>query len=289
MDDNKDETALYQPGNSIGEIVLYQPNNFIQLEVRIENETVWLNRQQMALLFGRDVKTIGKHIINALKEELQALSVVAKFATTAADGKTYLVEHYSLDMILSVGYRVKSQQGIHFRIWSNRVLKDYILRGYAVNQRFERLEHRVTETEKKIEIFVKTALPPREGIFYDGQIFDAHVFVSDLIRSAKKTLVLIDNYMDESVLLLLSKRADQVKATVYTAHISIQLQLDLKKYNAQYPPINVQTTNRSHDRFLFVDDDVYHIGASLKDLGKKIFAFSKMEFEADKLLRNILP
>ncbi|MDR1173166.1 MAG: virulence RhuM family protein [Bacteroidales bacterium] len=289
MNDNKNETALYQPDSSIGEIVLYQPDNSIQLEVRIEDETVWLNRQQMSMLFGRDVKTIGKHINNALKEELQALSVVAKFATTATDGKAYLVEHYSLDMILSVGYRVKSQQGIHFRIWSNRVLKDYILKGYAVNRRFERLEHRVTETEKKIDFFVKTALPPREGVFYDGQIFDAHVFVSGLIKSAKKTLVLIDNYMDESVLLLLSKRTDKVKATVYTAHISSRLRLDLKKHNAQYPPINVQAMNRSHDRFLFVDDDVYHIGASLKDLGKKLFAFSKMEFKADKLLQDILP
>jgi hypothetical protein len=182
-----------------GEIILYQPDNSIQLEVRLENETVWLNRQQIALLFGRDVKTIGKHIHNALKEELQALSVVAKFATTAADGKSYLVEYYSLDMILSVGYRVKSQQGVHFRIWSNRVLQDYIFKGYAIHQRFERLERRVFETEKNIDFFVKTSLPPVEGIFYDGQIFDAYAFAAERIKSARNSVVLIDNYVDESV------------------------------------------------------------------------------------------
>jgi hypothetical protein len=271
-----------------GEIILYQLDNFLKLEVRIEDETVWLNRQQMALLFGRDVKTIGKHINNALKEELHALSVVANFATTAADGKTYMTEHYSLDMILSVGYRVKSQQGIHFRIWSNRILKDYILKGYAVNQRFERLEHRMIETEKKIDFFVKTALPPKEGIFYNGQIFDAYAFVSDLIKLAKQSIVLIDNYVDESVLLLLSKRSKNVTATVYTAQITPQLQLDLQKYNAQYQPITVNIFTRSHDRFLFIDNDVYHIGASLKDLGKKWFAFSKMRLDTNMLLQQIL-
>jgi hypothetical protein len=192
------EMALYRP-DSKGEIILYQPDNSIKLEVRVEDETVWLNRQQMALLFDRDIKTIGKHINNALNEELQEFSVVAKFATTAADSKTYQMEYYSLDMILSVGYRVKSQRGIQFRIWSNRVLKNYILRGFAINQHIERVEKmaietekRVTETEKKIEFLVNTPLKPKEGIFYDGQIFDAYAFVSDLIKSANKSIVLID-------------------------------------------------------------------------------------------------
>ena len=192
------EDVLQAIGNvNTGEIILYQPDDFLHLEVRLENEMVWLNRQQMAQLFDRDVKTIGKHINNALSEELQEISVVAKFATTAADGKIYQMEHYNLDMILSVGYRVKSQRGIQFRIWSNRVLKEYILKGYAIHQRFERIEHRVTETEKKIDFFVKTALPPKEDIFYDGQIFDAYTFVAGLIKSAKKSIVLIDNYVDE--------------------------------------------------------------------------------------------
>jgi hypothetical protein len=228
-----------------GEIVLYQPDETIRLEVRMEDETVWLNRQQMAELFGRDVKTIGKHVANAMHEELQSFAVVAKFATTAKDGKTYQVEYYNLDMILSVGYRVKSEKGIRFRIWANQVLKDYLLRGYSVNQRFERLEQRVAMTEEKIEFFVKTSLPPQQGIFFDGQIFDAYRFVSDLIRKAKKAIVLIDNYIDDTVLTLL-------------------------------------------DRSLLIDDDVYHIGASLKDLGKKWFAFTKMnDLTSTELINRI--
>ena len=284
------------------EIILYQPDNIIKLEVKFENETVWLNRQQMSILFDRDVKTIGKHINNALKEELANFSVVAKFATTAQnptvanfatvqiEGNREIlrnIEYYSLDVILSVGYRVKSDRGIQFRIWANSVLKEYILKGYAVNQRFERIEHRVTETEKKIDFFVKTALPPTQGVFFDDQIFDAYTFASGLIKSAKKTIVLIDNYIDESVLLLFSKRAKNVKATIYTSTTSSQLQLDLQKHNAQYPPITIKAFTRSHDRFLFIDENVYHIGASLKDLGKRWFAFSKMEVEARVLLQNI--
>jgi len=280
------ETMQNSPDRK-SEIILYQPDKSLKLEVRMEDETVWLNRQQMAQLFDRDIKTIGKHINNALTEELQDFSVVAKFATTAADGKIYQVEYYNLDMILSVGYRVKSQRGIQFRIWSNRVLKDYLLKGYAINQRMEHLEYRVAETEKKIDFFVKTALPPKEGIFFDGQIFDAYSFASDLIKSAKKTIVVIDNYVDDSVLLLLSKRTKKVNATIYTATIPNQLQLDLQKYNAQYQPVTIKIFTRSHDRFLLIDNDVYHIGASLKDLGKKWFAFSKMGLDANTLLQNM--
>ncbi|KAA6351081.1 hypothetical protein EZS27_001507 [termite gut metagenome] len=274
--------------NNKDEIVLYQPENSIQLEVKVEGETVWLNRQQMSELFDRDIKTIGKHINNALKEELEGFPVVANFATTATDGKIYQVDHYNLDMILSVGYRVKSQRGVQFRAWSNRILKEYLLKGYAISQRFERIEQRVTETEKKIDFFVRTALPPVEGIFYDGQIFDAYKFVSDLIKSAKKIIILIDNYIDESVLMLLSKRVNKVDATIYTAQISNGLKLDLQKYNAQYQPVTINTLSCSHDRFLFIDNDAYHIGASLKDLGKKMFAFSKMELKAQELLQNIV-
>jgi len=187
-------------------------------------------------------------------------------------------------VILSVGYRVKSSRGIQFRIWANRVLKNYIMKGYAVNKRFERLENRVTKTEKKIDFFVKTALPPVQGIFYEGQIFDAYIFASNLIKSAKKSIVLIDNYIDESVLLLLSKRQTKVSAQIYTKRISDQLQLDLKKHNSQYEPIHISTSNAYHDRFLVIDTTVYLIGASLKDLGKKLFAFSKMEIKHTELL-----
>ena len=262
-----------------GEIILYQPDNSIELEVRMEAETVWLNRQQMALLFNRDVKTIGKHINNALAEELQGFPTVAKFATVQKEGErvvTRNVEYYSLDMVLSVGYRVKSQRGIEFRQWANKVLKDYLLRGYAVNQRIERLEQRVSKTEEKIDLFVRTSLPPVEGVFYDGQIFDAHVFASNLIKSAKSSIVLIDNYVDESVLTTLSKRENNVSAKIVTKSISDQFQLDLNRHNSQYPKIDVEERTDIHDRFLIIDDTVYHIGASLKDLGKKLFAFSKL-------------
>ena len=260
---------------------MYQPDSEVKLEVRLEEETVWLNRQQLSELFNRDVKTIGKHVNNALKEELAGISVVAKFATTAADGKVYQVEYYNLDMVLSVGYRVKSNRGIEFRRWANRVLKEYLLKGYSVNRRLTELEHTVAEHSKKIDFFVRTSLPPVEGIFYDGQIFDAYQFVSDLLRTAKKSVMLIDNYVDESVLLMFSKRNDGVKADIYTQKISRELRLDLEKHNRQYPPIAIHEYKRSHDRFLIIDaTDVYHIGASLKDLGKKMFAFSKLEIPA---------
>lgn len=266
------------------EIILYQPDGSISLEVRVENETVWLNRQQMALLFDRDVKTIGKHINNALKEELEHFSVVANFATTARDGKTYQVDYYNLDMVLSVGYRVKSVRGIEFRRWANSVLKEYILRGHAVNQRIERLEQRVSEHDRKIDLFVCTALPPTQGIFFDGQIFDAYVFAADLIKSSKESIVLIDNYIDESVMLLLSKRNTDVAAKIITRKISPVLAADLFKYNQQYPPIIIEESSRYHDRFLIIDGTVYHIGASLKDLGKKLFAFSKLDVPAEMLV-----
>ena len=278
-----------------GEIILYQPDEQVKLEVRLEDETVWLNRQQLAELFGRDIKTIGKHINNALAEELAGSATVAKFATVQNEGDrtvTRQVEHYNLDMILSVGYRVKSKRGVEFRRWANQVLKEYLLKGYSINQRIERLENKIDsklavhdrqleELTNKVDFFVRTSLPPVEGIFFDGQIFDAYKFASDLIKSARHSLVLIDNYVDDSVLLMLSKRQPGVTATVYTQRITQQLQIDLDRYNSQYPPIAIRTYRDSHDRFLIVDEtDVYHIGASLKDLGKKMFAFSKMDIPA---------
>ena len=269
-----------------GEIILYQPDNSIRLEVRMHEETVWLNRPQMAILFDRDIKTIGKHIKNALQEELSDFPVVAKFATTARDGKTYQVEHYNLDMILSVGYRVKSKRGIEFRKWANSILKDHLLRGSSVNQRFERLEQRVSKTEEQIGFFVRTALPPTEGIFYDGQVFDAYSFVGNLIRSAQRRVILIDNYVDDSVLKTLTKRGDGVNATIITRKMSETLSLDLERHNQQYPPVGIRTSDRYHDRFLIIDDTVYHLGASVKDLGKKLFAFNRMEVTAEELLAD---
>ena len=268
------------------EIVLYQPNEAIHLEVRIEEDTVWLNRNQMAILFGRDVKTIGKHVNNALREELQGMATVAKFAIVQNEGGrsvVRMVEFYNLDMILSVGYRVNSSQGILFRQWANTILKEYLLKGYSINQRFECLEQRVSKTEEKIDFFVRTALPPLEGIFFDGQIFDAYTFVNNLVRSAKSRIILFDNYVDDTVLTLLDKRDNGVSAHIYTRSITQQLALDLQRHNAQYRPIAIDVFQNAHDRFLCIDDTVYHIGASLKDLGKKWFAFSRMEIGTEAL------
>lgn len=276
--------------NTSSEIILYQPDNNISLEVRLDEETVWLDRQQLADLFDRDVKTIGKHINNALREELNGMATVAKFAIVQNEGGRMVnrtKEFYNLDMVLSVGYRVKSDRGVKYRQWANRVLKDYLLKGYAVNNRIERLEQRVSKTEEKIDFFVRTSLPPVEGIFFDGQIFDAYTFVSDLIRSAKKSIVLFDNYVDDTVLTMLDKRKPKVSATIYTPKVKQQLSLDLAKHNAQYQPIEVKQFDKVHDRFLCIDSTVYHIGASMKDLGKKWFAFSKMEMKTKALLINM--
>ena len=282
-------------GESKGEIVVYQPDEITRLEVRLQDETVWLNRQQLAILFGRDVKTIGKHINNALNEELSGLAVVANFATTAADGKTYIVEYYNLEMILSIGYRVKSQQGIHFRRWANSVLKEFLLKGHVMQTKLTAIEQTLKEHrqmldshEKKIDFFVRTSLPPVEGIFFDGQIYDAYAFVAALVRKAARRIVLIDNYIDDTVLTMLSKRADGVEAVIYTGKVSKQLQLDIDKHNAQYPPITVRTFSKAHDRFLIIDDTVYLIGASIKDLGKKWFGFTLLEnTDAEDLLERM--
>ena len=276
-----------------GEIILYQPDNEIRLEVRLENETVWLTQAQMAELFRTSKQNVSLHTNNIFKEkELSPDSVVKDSLTTAADGKKYRVKYYNLDVIISVGYRVKSLRGTQFRQWANKVLKEYLLKGYSMNQRLLQLERqadarfmehdrRLDNIDKKIDFFVRSSLPPVEGIFYDGQIFDAYKFASDLIRSAKKSILLIDNYIDESVLLMLSKRNAGVKADIYTQSVGHRLQLDLQKHNSQYPPIGIHICKKSHDRFLIIDDaEVYHIGASMKDLGKKMFAFSKLGIPA---------
>ena len=269
------------------EIILYQPNNALRLEVRLEYETVWLTQAQIAELFGIKRPAITKHLSNIFKSgELFENSVCSILEHTANDGKIYSTRFYNLDAILSVGYRVNSINATLFRIWASGILKDYLLKGFAVNQRIEHLEYRVTETEKKIDFFVQLSLPPKEGVFYEGQIFDAYAFVAGLIKSAITSIILIDNYIDETVLLLLSKREAKVKATIYTKEISAQLQLDLNKHNAQYERINVCESNRFHDRFLVIDSTVYHIGASLKDLGKKLFAFSKMEIKSTEILSS---
>lgn len=272
----------------VSEIILYQPEETFKLEVRLEDETVWLTQQQMAELLQTTKQNISLHTSNIFKEkELEKDSVVKDSLTTAQDGKKYRTKYYSLDVIISVGYRVKSMRGTQFRQWANKVLKEYLLKGYSVNSRMERLEERVTKTEEKIDFFIRTALPPVEGIFFEGQIFDAYAFATNLIKSARKRIILIDNYVDESTLLMLSKREKDVEADIYTGRLNKQLQLDLQRHNAEYPPISIKEYHQSHDRFLIIDSDVFHIGASLKDLEKKWFAFSRLHFNPEELLEKI--
>lgn len=286
-----------------GEIIVYQSDSTLQLEVKIEEDTVWLTQAQMVELFQSSKQNISLHINNIFKEgELDRNSVVKDYLTTASDGKNYRYKLYNLDVIISVGYRVKSQRGTQFRIWANRILKDYMLKGYVMDKRIDKIEQALSEQteklivhdttlaehERKINFFIKTSLPPIEGVFYDGQLFDAYKFAADLIRSATKSLILIDNYIDDTVLTLFTKRIPGVTVKIYTAQISKQLSLDLQRHNSQYEPIDIYQFNQSHDRFLIIDEkDLYHIGASLKDLGKKWFAFSKMQLDIKVLLEHL--
>ena len=282
------------------EIVLYQPEGAISLEVRLENETVWLTQQQISELFGTGRQAITKHLKNIFaSNELDENSVCSILELTAADGKNYKTKVYNLDAILSVGYRVNSKNATLFRRWANSVLKDYMLKGYSLNHRFERLEDKIdtrfqrydSEIQRlsnQVDFFVRHSLPPIEGIFFAGQIFDAYKFVCDLVKSARKSIVLFDNYIDESVLTLFGKRGKSVSVVIYTDKITPQLELDIKRFNAQYSPVKVKLYTKAHDRFLIIDGEIYHIGASLKDLGKKLFAFSKISAIPPELIYNNL-
>lgn len=279
------------------EIILYRPDELAEhIEVRLEAETVWLNRHQISTLFDRDVKTIGKHINNVFSEgELDEMATVAKFATVQNEGGRMVerqVEYYNLDVIISVGYRVKSKQGTQFRIWATRVLKDYLLKGYAFNNRMNRIEDNVQAISAKvnqIEFQINTHLIPTQGVFFDGQVFDAYEITSRIIRLAQKDIVLIDNYIDETTLTHLAKKGKSVKAHLLTKHISKQLQLDIQKANKQYGNFELKSFDKSHDRFLIIDNnEVYHLGASLKDLGKKWFAFSKLDKSSVESILNLI-
>lgn len=282
------------------EIILYQPDASVSLEVRLENETVWLTQQQIADLFGTKRPAITKHLANIYKSgELEENSTCSILEHMGNDGnQRYTTKYYNLDAILSVGYRVNSRNATLFRIWVTQVLKDHLLRGYSVNQRLlymeSRIDHRLSEHDSqikelsgKVDFFLRTSLPPKEGIFFDGQIFDAYGFVCDLVKRANKRIVLIDNYVDETVLTLLDKRSSGVLATIYTKRIDRQLQLDIERHNDQYAPIDVRQAQRIHDRFIVIDDTLYHIGASIKDLGIKLFAFSKMEASPEMILDSL--
>ena len=293
ISENKARIDKEAIGETKGEIVVYQPDEITRLEVKIENESVWLTQEQIAILFGVKRPAITKHIRNIFDtNELEANSVCSILERTASDGKTYMTQFYNLDMILSVGYRVNSKNAVLFRRWASSILKEHLLKGYSISNRFSVLEKELKEHrqmlddhEKKIDFFVHTSLPPVEGIFFDGQIYDAYAFVAELVRKATRRIVLIDNYIDDTVLTMLSKRADGVEAVIYTGKVSKQLQLDIDKHNAQYPPITVRTFSKAHDRFLIIDQTVYLIGASIKDLGKKWFGFTLLEnTDAEELL-----
>ena len=288
---------------SRNEIVVYQPNETMRLEVAIQDDTVWLNQMQMAELFGRERSVIAKHIRNAFKEgELLPESVCAKFAQTAADGKTYQVDYFNLDVIISVGYRVKSQQGTRFRIWATQVLKAYLLNGVAVNRKYDALAFEmdrrlskhdadIVELRKDVDYFISSSLPPKEKVFVEGKMLDAQVELTRIVKTAKGRIVLIDNYIDERTLMLLGNRRAKVSCTVYTLRPnSPKLAPALANYAKEYPmlPITVKGYKKSHDRFLIVDNTVWHIGASLKDAGSALFAMMKMELDPAVIL-GLLP
>ncbi|MBP5400231.1 MAG: virulence RhuM family protein [Bacteroidales bacterium] len=262
------------------EMKLYESNDaLIQLDVLVENETVWLTQAQMTTLFQRDVSVVSRHIHNIFKEGELSMDSNLHFLQIANSDRP--VAFYSLDVIISVGYRVKSRRGTEFRIWATNVLKEYIYRGYAISQRIDKVENQVASLSVQMQSLVQTALPPKQGVFYNGQIFDAYRFVSDLIRSAKTSILLIDNYVDDSVLTQLTKRTNGVTATIVVNQLTDSLHLDLERHNRQYPTINVRIIPAIHDRFLFIDDSrLYTFGASFKDLGRKLFCFTLMESPA---------
>ena len=293
MKKKKEDFLPVEKQNTEKSVIIYKSEDrTIQLEVQLQEETVWLTQAQMAILFETTRNNITIHIGNLFKEgELVKNSVCKDSLLTASDGKPYKTKIYNLDVIISVGYRVKSKRGTDFRKWANNVIKDFILKGYAVNNRLDRLEVKVYKLEEKtneIETEIKGQLPPHEGIFYNGQIFDSYSFICDLIRKANKDIILIDNYIDDSVLKILNKRGNGVTATIYTSRISDNLKLDLAKHNSQYPSINVEILKKFHDRFLIIDEEVYHIGASFKDLGKSVFAFSKMGISKDAIMMLVI-
>lgn len=288
-----------------GEIVLYQPEGEVRLEVRMERESVWLSQVQMADLFQKDRTVIGRHIKNIYQEgELTKDITCANFAHVGVDAdQTYNTILYNLDVIISVGYRVKSIAGTRFRQWANKVLKDYILKGYAVNQRMvatgmqianqfqeqrqliekqgtklENVDNRLSTVEKHIDFFVKAAQTPTGGILTTGTRFDGLVLIADLVKSAKQSVVFIDPYANIEVLKFAAMRAKDVKAVIYSARITPEFKAAKNMHNKQYPGLELKTMRTIHDRFLLIDDTVYHFGASFKDMGNEMTAFSVLNF-----------
>ena len=288
-----------------GEIVLYQPNDNIRLEVRLQDDTVWLTQQQMAELFNTTRNNITLHIGNIFKEgELEVNSVRKESLLTAADGKKYRTKFYNLDVIISVGYRVKSPVGTRFRQWANGVLKDYLLRGYAVHQqvmalqqinlridaqndRIARIEGALDQQQQQLDFVVRANEKPEELLIPTGCVWDAYMFVCDLIRSAEKRIILVDNFVDDRVLTMLDKRDRGVLAEVHTRYHE-QTKLDFDKHNQQYEPISyVQLPHAVHDRYLIVDDDVWLLGTSVKDMGRSLCTIIKVGFSPEGVMKQV--
>ena len=279
------------------EIILYQLDELPEhIEVRFEDDTVWLTQTQMSTLFNQTTQNISLHINNCFREgELDKVSTVKESLRVQKEGSRHVkrkIDLYNLDVIISVGYRVKSKQGTQFRIWATNVLRGYLLKGYVLNQRMDRIENNLEDLSKevnKISLQLKTQDLPSQGVFFDGQVFDAYELASRIIRSAKKEIILIDNYIDDRTITHLSKKDKKVKVLLLTKNITKQLVLDFKKANEQYADtFEIKQLETSHDRFLIIDQqELYHIGASLKDLGKKWFAFSKMDHLTEIILNKI--
>ena len=310
----KGETALNVTLEeaAVGEVVMYQAEGSIQLPVRIENDTVWLTIDQMVLLFGKSRSTINEHILNAISEgEVDKNTTIRKIGKT--DFSTKPTNFYNLDVIISVGYRVKSIQGTLFRRWANQVLKDYLLRGFSVNQRFmlaeERIdqqlvghekrfqeqeshlnliESRVGTLEKQVDFFVKANLPPKEGVLQAKAFWSGYEFAVQLVRSAKQEIVIIDPFADDTALSLMPKRNPGVNAMIYSARINQTMKAECERLNRLCPPVELRTMREVHDRFIVVDETVYHIGASIKDLGNKLTAFSVLDFVTKQQLLEMI-
>ena len=274
------------------EIIIYQPDENLALDVRVEDESVWLTQSQIVELFNSSKANISEHLKHIFDSgELAKEATVRKFRIVRQEGNrrvTRNIEFFNLDVIISVGYRVNTVRGIQFRQWANKVLKEYLLRGYALNQRLMQLEDRIDrrfaeydrhllQLDEKVDFFVRSSIQPKEGVFFEGQIFDAYAFIAGLIRKADKRIAVIDSYIVDSVLVQLAKWKPGVTVDIYDGKISPQLRQDVARHNAQYPGVALHAYKKAHDRFLIIDEAVYHIGHSLKDLGKKLFAFSKME------------
>ena len=282
------------------EIIVYQPEGGeFHIEVRVDQDTVWLTQAQMAELFGTVPQNITVHIKKVYDEgELEKNSTCKEYLQVASEGSRKVkrtLKFYNLDVIISVGYRVKSIQGTRFRQWANSVLKEHMLKGFSVNQRLvaheNRLENhdsRIIYLEKQVDFFVKANLPPKEGVLQAKAFWSGYEFAVQLVRLAKQEIVIIDPFADDMALSLMPKRNPGVNAIIYSARINQTMKAECERLNRQCPPVKLRTMREVHDRFIVVDETVYHIGASIKDLGNKLTAFSVLSLLTKQQLLEMI-